>query len=552
MNPYLCLDATPNLFGLFDTTIAPRLFYYSYIPIVFISLFFSFFIFFKNKSIKTKALLAIAIFFSVSILNELITWIAVDSWLVHFGWQMSAILHLSVVLSVFYFVYTFLHKKALPLFLEITGFILLLPVFLTLPTTFNMVSFDLIECQAYNGPIWYYIYGLEILATLFAIFLCAKKYLKTKDFSEKKQSLYLGFGTAFLLGLFVTTNIAGDWTLVYEFNLLGPLGMVFFIVFISYLIVKYQAFNMKLVGVQVLVFALWITLGSTLFIRTIENARAVIALTLILFLIVGLFLIRSVKKEVSQREKIERLAKDLEVANDKLKELDKLKSEFLSLATHQIRAPLTAIKGYSSMLIEGDFGVLPQKALDSVQTISKSCQNLINIVGDFLDISRIEQDRMIYDKSVFDLVDLISEIANELKPNIQNAGLDLNLNLPSSPIKINADKGKIRQAIGNIIDNSIKYTPKGEIEIKLSSDKLTGLAEISIKDSGVGIDPKETEKLFSKFSRTKDANKINVIGTGLGLYIAKRMVEAHNGTIKVFSEGLGKGTTFTIKLPIHK
>lgn len=242
------------------------------------------------------------------------------------------------------------------------------------------------------------------------------------------------------------------------------------------------------------------------------------------------------------------LYQELKVANEKLKELDQMKSEFLSLATHQIRAPLTAIKGYSSMLLEGDFGVLPQKAKDSVGTIMKSCQNLIDIVGDFLNISRIEQGRMVYEKTVFDMGELVKEVSNELKPNIQNAHLEFEVEVPEGFVgEVNADRGKVKQVIGNIIDNSIKYTPKGGIKISVLTD--ANLVKVMVKDTGVGIDPAEMGKLFAKFSRTKDASKTNVIGTGLGLYIAKKMIEAHKGDIKVTSEGVGKGTTFTIELP---
>jgi signal transduction histidine kinase len=265
-------------------------------------------------------------------------------------------------------------------------------------------------------------------------------------------------------------------------------------------------------------------------------------------IIFGWILIRSVKQEVEQRERIERLAKDLEKANEKLTELDKMKSEFLSLATHQIRAPLTAIKGYSSMLLEGDFGLLPPKAHTAVDTVMKSCQNLIDIVNDFLNISRIEQGRMVYEKSLFDIRELISEITRELKPNIDAAHLVLNTHIQqTTKINVRADRGKIKQVIGNIIDNAIKYTPKGSITIEASTSY--NRAYIRITDTGVGIDPGEIGKLFNKFVRAKDANKTNVIGTGLGLYIAKKMIEAHEGEISVHSEGIGKGTTFLITLP---
>jgi len=165
-----------------------------------------------------------------------------------------------------------------------------------------------------------------------------------------------------------------------------------------------------------------------------------------------------------------------------------------------------------------------------------------------LNISRIEQGRMVYEKRIFDIGELVKEVINEIKPNIDKKGLTLGLDIPTQEIKIKADRSKIKQVLGNIIDNSIKYTPQGNIFISVYKDE--NQVKISIKDNGVGIDPNEIGKLFNKFSRTKDANKTNVTGTGLGLYIAKKMTEAHGGDIKVFSEGIGKGTIFTIELPM--
>ena len=327
--------------------------------------------------------------------------------------------------------------------------------------------------------------------------------------------------------------------------------MPVFMAFLAYLIVKYKTFNIKLVGAQALIIAMVALVGAQFFFIQTNTNRILTAITLIILGIIGINLIRSVKKEVAQREKIERLAEELATANEKLKELDQLKSEFLSLATHQIRAPLTAIKGYSSMLVEGDFGVLPEKAKGSVQTIMKSCQNLIDIVENFLNISRIEQGRMIYDKTVFDVAELVKEEVNEIKPNIQNSGLTLEINIADNfSAKVNADRNKIKQVIGNVIDNAIKYTPHGSINISASQDG--NRVKIAIKDSGVGINSTEVGKLFAKFSRTKDAHKTNVRGTGLGLYIAQKMTQAQGGDIKVSSEGLGKGSTFTIELPVVK
>ena len=398
------------------------------------------------------------------------------------------------------------------------------------------------------GPLYYLYFFFFVVFVAYSVYLMMKKFPSLSQIEKDRIKLIIfanliGFGgglTNFFPQL-INANI-------YPY---GNFFVVLYVFFMTYSILKYNLFNLKVIATELLIYAIWIFLvARTLLAETISD-RIIDSTLLAAMVVFGILLIRSVRQEVKQRERIEKLAKELEGANEKLKELDQMKSEFLSLATHQIRAPLTAIKGYSSMLLEGDFGVLPQKATDSVQTIMKSCQNLINIVGDFLNISRIEQGRMVYEKSIFDMGELVREVANELEPNIKNAGLFLELEIPDNlSIKVNADRGKIKQVIGNIIDNAIKYTIRGSI--KISVYKEHDIVKVAVKDSGIGIDPAEINKLFAKFSRTKDAGKTNVTGTGLGLYIAKKMAEAHRGDIKVFSDGVSKGTTFTVELPLYK
>jgi signal transduction histidine kinase len=244
------------------------------------------------------------------------------------------------------------------------------------------------------------------------------------------------------------------------------------------------------------------------------------------------------------------LYKEVQEANAHLKEIDKLKSEFVSLATHQIRAPLTAIKGYLSEIFEGDFGPYPKELADPLNTIMRSNENLINIVGDFLNISRIEQGRMVYEFSTFDLGKITEEVGGEIKPNVDRAKLQLTMDItPGHNYMISADIGKTKQIIGNLIDNAIKYTKTGWIKATVSTVANTGAVRVAISDSGVGITPETMPKLFQKFSRATDANKTNVIGTGLGLYVVKTMVEAQHGKVWAESQGAGKGSTFIVEFP---
>ncbi|MFA7216631.1 MAG: ATP-binding protein [Candidatus Paceibacterota bacterium] len=399
------------------------------------------------------------------------------------------------------------------------------------------------------------VYALYILS-YFSIcyFLLFTKYLNFKGV-EKEQIRYIIIGTLLSTLIGVGTNLLMPYFNDFRLNWLGQVGIIAMIGSISFSVIRHRLFNLKIVATQYIVFLLC----TSLFVRSLLSSSSsdltINIIFLLIMIFIGVLLIKSVIQEVRQKEKLqvitldlEKINGELENANEKLHELDKLKSEFLSLATHQIRAPLTAIKGYASLILEGDYGETSNFTKKAVQTIFDSTENLVVIVNDFLDISRIEQGRMKYEKEVFDTVSLVKESVDQLKPNIEKADLSIKINYDDTKeYKIEADKGKMRQIIENIIDNSIKYTLKGGIEISILS--RDDMIRIECKDTGIGIDEDDIKKLFSKFVRAKDANKTNVIGTGLGLYVAKQMVEAQGGKVWAESEGKDKGSTFIIELP---
>lgn len=374
------------------------------------------------------------------------------------------------------------------------------------------------------------------------------KYLKFTGI-EKQQISYVIVGTFVATIVGVCSNLIMPLLGYFQFNWLGQVGIITMVGAISFSILKHKLFNLKIVAAQFIVYALCVSLFIRLLISSDTSDIVVNMIFLVTSVAIGFLLIKSVENEVAQREKVEKLAVDLEHANERLKEVDQLKSEFLSLATHQIRAPLTAIKGYASLILEGDYGEVSEPVFKAVDVISKSCQNLVMIVNDFLNISRIEQGRMKYDLTEFDMRAVVEQVLTELKPNIENAGLTCTCNIHNNtePVVVYADVGKMRQVIGNLVDNAIKYTPQGGITVDVATDGPT--ARLKITDTGIGIDSADISKLFNKFTRAKDANKTNVIGTGLGLYVAKQMVEAQGGKIWIESEGVGKGSTFVVELP---
>ncbi|MSU55106.1 MAG: GAF domain-containing sensor histidine kinase [Candidatus Taylorbacteria bacterium] len=247
---------------------------------------------------------------------------------------------------------------------------------------------------------------------------------------------------------------------------------------------------------------------------------------------------------------LEETNQKIEKANKQLKELDRLKSEFVSIATHQIRGPLTAIEGYASMMIEGDYGEMSEKLKDPINTIYHSSQTLVGIVEDFLNASQIDQGKMKYDFSTFDMCALVKEVVVEEKPILEKKGLTVSVFECFEQNNVSGDRDKIKQVIGNLIDNAIKYTPKGSITVTLKVESESKKVLIIIKDTGVGIRPETIPHLFKKFSRAKDASRVNIMGTGLGLYVAHEMIKAHNGKIWVESEGEGKGSTFFVEMAL--
>ncbi len=240
------------------------------------------------------------------------------------------------------------------------------------------------------------------------------------------------------------------------------------------------------------------------------------------------------------------LYEELANANEKLKSLDALKTEFLSLASHQLRSPLTAIKGYASMVLEGDFGEINPQAKDAVERVFQSTMNLTKVVEDLLDVSKIEQGGMKYEMAPFNLCDISSDMTKDLSIVAEKKGLHLVFESGSaSECMVNGDKEKVRQVVLNFIDNSIKYTKEGSITVAVH--KINNKITFTVKDTGMGMTPEIKATLFQKFSRG-DGARMNTGGSGLGLYLAKEIIEAHKGKVDVLSEGLGKGSTFLFEM----
>ncbi|MBU1246440.1 HAMP domain-containing histidine kinase, partial [Patescibacteria group bacterium] len=223
--------------------------------------------------------------------------------------------------------------------------------------------------------------------------------------------------------------------------------------------------------------------------------------------------------------------------------------EFISIASHQLRTPLTVIKGYLSMILEGDFGKVEPKQQDPLNKVYLSGEQMIQLVNDFLSISRIEADRLEFNYEMTNLENMVNNIVDDLKKTIKQKNLSLKYIKSSEQLPlVKIDQEKMRQTIINVIDNAIKYTRQGNITVSLKM--VDGKIQFCVSDSGAGISQDDLPMLFKKFSRGKTISKMYTEGTGLGLYVARKMVEAHKGKMWAESEGENKGSQIYFQLPV--
>ncbi|MBL8030391.1 MAG: GHKL domain-containing protein [Candidatus Doudnabacteria bacterium] len=420
------------------------------------------------------------------------------------------------------------------------------------PLVFNRIDKIAVEGQVTNperGPA-IALFGIAVVFLVLGSLVILWKKRSAAQKLERQQYNTIAAGTSITFLLILCFN----FFLPVVFNNLKfiPLAPVFilpFIAFTAVAIVRYHLLNAKIITTEFLTFLLAI---SSLFeVLISEDIQSAAFRFIIFFLILNIsFLLnKSVRNEIEQKDQLQILSTQLADANEKLKALDQARSEFITIASHQLRTPPATIKWYLSAVLAGDFGKLTDEQKNVIDKANRTNNSQISLIDDMLNVSRIERGKMEFLFEETDALSLADITIEQLTPMSKEKNLNLQFKRPSGFLpKIMADKEKLRQVMNNLIDNALKYTKQGDINVSLEqkNDEIV----FSVKDTGKGFSKEEGEEIFQKFKRGNESVKQSA-GLGLGLYVAKVIIEQHKGKIWAESQGQGKGSVFAFSLPVH-
>ncbi|MGB3921971.1 MAG: ATP-binding protein [Minisyncoccia bacterium] len=520
------------------------LLYYSHIPSAAVALLIGFFVFWKNKdSLLAILLLIISVLFTFWSALDLAIWMNYAKGdIVMAAWAPIELIAVLIFVFCLYFVYVFTDGKDVSLSKKLIWTALVLPMILVLPTVFNLEGYDIQECIATESTYYQLYYrALKIIFSVWIVFTLIRKYIETKG-EFKKQIMFLGLGmTIFILSFFVAGYVS-DTTFDYSYEMYGLFAMAIFMAFLAYLIVKFKTFHLKLFGAQVLIISLIILIGSQFaFIQTTTN-KILTSVTLIITGLIGINLIRSVRKEIEAKKHIEKLAGELQTANEGQQNL-------IHIINHQIKGYLAKARNiFSELLNEPSYGPVSDASKPMLEEGFKSLTEGVDLVKDFLDASNIERGSYAFSLAPLDFRALVEEMAEKEKSLAEDRKLSYEVKIENGDYNTKGDKLQLGQAVKNLIDNSIRYTLEGGLSVNLS--RKDGKILFSVKDTGVGLSEELKPKLFTQGGRDKNSIKININSTGFGLSFVKSVVEAHKGRVWAESDGPNKGSTFYMELPV--
>lgn len=290
------------------------------------------------------------------------------------------------------------------------------------------------------------------------------------------------------------------------------------------------------------------------------------------------FFVYGVYRETRGRIRVEKLLEEITDVNERLRIMEQQKTEFISIASHQLRSPLTLIKGYASMILENTFGAVSDEARKAIEMLYASSERIVDLINELLTVSRLEEGRVALTFTTVNFVQFIQQVLENMKERVEGAGLQLVFTIEEEArtVKVELDEKKLGHVISHIFDNAVEFTTSpGEVRVAISVDDVEKRIRIAISDTGVGMTSEQIKALFERFDlrvsvdgeiMARAENKEHArddkqrpsqehsgrTSAGIDIYVAKEIIHAHHGHFSAESDGVNMGTTFIIELPIDE
>ena len=518
----------------------PVFVYYTHISALVLTFILGVFVLLKGKKeLPNRVLFFTLVPFWIWIAFNVVIWASNRSDLIMFLWSIQVLIEPLIYAGMLYLVYVTVNKKDSPLSRKLIWGLLFLPMIFIAPTRYNLPGFDLDICIPIESFYAYWTYVIELIYTAWLAIFAIKKYRESKDKNEKGQILYLSTGAVLFLLAFASGNIIGSFTDNWNLAQIGLFGVPIFTGLIVYSIVKYKTFNLSLVGSIVLVIGLCVVTLSQMFVRDPSIYPIIASITFLFSLVMGYSLIRFIRQDLKNQERIQQLSQ--------------LKDEFLGLASHQLRTPVSIIRGNIEFFEETPLKNLTEKDYNEIVRILKTGSlKLSNIITDILSAARMDALDFKLKKEEtknIDLVSIVEDIVftNKSLADDKKISLEFKSRPTRSPI-VRSQPTFLEQAISIIVSNAISYTKQGKVEVSVLNKENQCIIEI--RDTGIGIRERDKKSIFEKFKRGSNAVDAYAYGSGLGLFMAKKIIDAHGAGARIwFDSEEGKGTTFYISLP---
>ncbi len=549
----------PTLF-LFSTA-APPLLYYSHLLTTATVLAIGGYVFIKNRSdLAAKLLFFISLVFSVWAILDIITYVEPSPKIMIFAWAIVYAAEVLIYPAFLYFAYTFLEKKHPPLSWAAVMLLVLLPLFILLPSSIIFDGFTIIDgvfCEAVeNNLMGTIFYGAEIFFALWLVFYLLRNICTKEDKKRKEKSFFLLLGAFIFLFSFLVGNVVGSFFLRWDIIQYCIFGMPVFVAFLAYLVVHYQSFNLKLFGAQVLVWGLWILTGSLLLLNDFSVIRIVVAVTLVIFAIMGWSLIRSVRREIQQKEELARLQGELKILNTNLQHtvaeqtvevrrayelehkallelqaIDAAKTQFILTTQHHLRTPLTIVNGYIQTALSGSFGAISDAIKTSLQKAAEGAETLRRISNELLEVIQFDVGKSILKKTTTTLAAIAESLTSAVSKGARSEGASVEFSFSedatSAPLFIDTDRiTEALQASARIMARH-KLNRRIFLSAKIVTDPIEQTEQVQFLFEGAKVDivpAFQAPKAYAPGSAEKSEEAVDIL-------LVKSVFEAHGGRV---------------------